>query len=384
MTKATQRVLQALLEAHDRELYGAEISTTVALSSGTIHPILRRLEDVEWVTSRWEDVDPARQGRPRRRFYRLRPDGALLARAALARTGAQLQLSPPSSPGTTQAPDAAPAPHDLRTYPHENLLACVEAALRVRLDRATLVRKRRTIGARSSRGTWVRIEAKAAEQIARQGWAGVEASAVLTGIAKPEWYLGISWPDPAHPVMWRADETELVTAAPIKPGGTLAVDPGLPDSWWATLRASLAALAGQTTTRVAKLHAATVSQDHIGALVDQVADGRVDSTVTEWTSAHADLNWANLTGPDCWVLDWEDWGMAPRGLDAANLLLASLAVPPLAERMRREFAADLASRSGQVVTLALCAYLIGAPDFAGVLLAPAREEARRLLDALTA
>lgn len=74
--------------------------------------------------------------------------------------------------------------------------------------------------------------------------------------------------------------------------------------------------------------------------------------------------------------------MAPRGLDAATLLLASLAVPRLADRVRQEFAADLASRSGQLVALARCAYLTGFPEFAGVLLEPARNESRRLLDAL--
>jgi DNA-binding PadR family transcriptional regulator len=86
MTLTTQLVLRALLEDPARELYGLEICASAGLRSGTIHPILARLEKIEWLESRWEDADPHEEGRPRRRYYRLSPDGAQRARAALART----------------------------------------------------------------------------------------------------------------------------------------------------------------------------------------------------------------------------------------------------------------------------------------------------------
>jgi DNA-binding PadR family transcriptional regulator len=85
MTLTTQLVLRALLEHPARELYGLEICAEAGLPSGTIHPILARLEKADWLESRWEDADPREQGRPRRRYYRLNPDGAERARAALAR-----------------------------------------------------------------------------------------------------------------------------------------------------------------------------------------------------------------------------------------------------------------------------------------------------------
>jgi PadR family transcriptional regulator len=85
MTMTTQLVLSALLEQPARELYGLEICAKAGLPSGTIHPILARLEQAEWLESRWEDTDPREEGRPRRRYYRLSPDGAVRARAALAR-----------------------------------------------------------------------------------------------------------------------------------------------------------------------------------------------------------------------------------------------------------------------------------------------------------
>ena len=61
------------------------VSQMAGLPSGTVHPILARLETVGWLTSRWEQIDPRVEGRPTRRYYRLTPDGLELARAALAR-----------------------------------------------------------------------------------------------------------------------------------------------------------------------------------------------------------------------------------------------------------------------------------------------------------
>ena len=85
MTITTQRVLRALLEDPQAELYGIQIGDAAGLPSGTVHPILARLEGAGWVESHWEDVDPALAGRPARRYYRLSADGVGHARTALAR-----------------------------------------------------------------------------------------------------------------------------------------------------------------------------------------------------------------------------------------------------------------------------------------------------------
>jgi DNA-binding PadR family transcriptional regulator len=85
MTISTQLVLRALLADPSKELYGVEIGQEAGLPSGTVHPILARLETVGWLTSRWEDIDPRTEGRPARRYYQLTPDGLERARAALAR-----------------------------------------------------------------------------------------------------------------------------------------------------------------------------------------------------------------------------------------------------------------------------------------------------------
>ncbi|TQS29111.1 PadR family transcriptional regulator [Microbispora sp. KK1-11] len=84
MTMPTQLVLRALLEDPTREMYGLEICGAAGLPSGTIHPILARFEGIGWLESRWEDLDPSEEGRPRRRYYRLTPEGVERSRLALA------------------------------------------------------------------------------------------------------------------------------------------------------------------------------------------------------------------------------------------------------------------------------------------------------------
>ena len=84
MTLQTQLVLRVLLEDPERQRYGLELSDALGLPSGTIYPILARLEQVGWVQSTWEDDAVHQQwARPRRRLYRLTSDGATRARAAL-------------------------------------------------------------------------------------------------------------------------------------------------------------------------------------------------------------------------------------------------------------------------------------------------------------
>ena len=85
MTLTTQLVLRVLLADPAQERYGLQICAEAGLPSGTIHPILARLEhEYGWLTSRWEDIKPQDEGRPRRRYYRLTEDGAERARLALA------------------------------------------------------------------------------------------------------------------------------------------------------------------------------------------------------------------------------------------------------------------------------------------------------------
>ena len=83
MTAPTRAVLEVFLADPDTSRYGLEIGSHAVLPSGTVHPILARLEGLGWLDSGWEDVDPSAAGRPRRRFYRLTAAGAAQAEAAM-------------------------------------------------------------------------------------------------------------------------------------------------------------------------------------------------------------------------------------------------------------------------------------------------------------
>ena len=91
MTLPTQLVLRVLLTDPTRELYGLQICAEAGLPSGTIHPILARLERLGWVESQWEDIDVHEEGRPRRRYYKMTEDGAERARIALAQATTSLK-----------------------------------------------------------------------------------------------------------------------------------------------------------------------------------------------------------------------------------------------------------------------------------------------------
>jgi PadR family transcriptional regulator PadR len=84
ITVPVLRVLQAFLATGGGEtLYGLQLMDQTGLKSGTLYPVLARLEEARWVTSSWEDADPRDAGRPRRRYYELTGLGQRAGVAAL-------------------------------------------------------------------------------------------------------------------------------------------------------------------------------------------------------------------------------------------------------------------------------------------------------------
>jgi DNA-binding PadR family transcriptional regulator len=90
VTTAVRAVLQILLEDPGRSHYGLEICDKAGYQSGTVYPVLARLEKCGWLESYWEQDPAVRDGsraalaRPRRRYYRFSADGAAAARNLLA------------------------------------------------------------------------------------------------------------------------------------------------------------------------------------------------------------------------------------------------------------------------------------------------------------
>jgi DNA-binding PadR family transcriptional regulator len=82
LTRPTTLVLVALARG---VRHGFDLLDETGLESGTVYPILRRLERAGLVRSRWEAVQRARaEGRPPRRYYELSGAGAEVLPEALA------------------------------------------------------------------------------------------------------------------------------------------------------------------------------------------------------------------------------------------------------------------------------------------------------------
>ncbi len=88
------RVLRFMIEQPRASRSGAEIAKATKVGSGTLYPLLARLEAAGWLTSQWENVDPSEVGRPRRRLYKLTGVGQQRTREALS--SLQLRKGAPS------------------------------------------------------------------------------------------------------------------------------------------------------------------------------------------------------------------------------------------------------------------------------------------------
>lgn len=90
LTHQTALILQALASGRR---HGFQIMEVTGLASGTVYPVLRRLEREAVLESEWEDeAEAAEAGRRRRRMYRLTGSGQRLAERARERLAATQRL----------------------------------------------------------------------------------------------------------------------------------------------------------------------------------------------------------------------------------------------------------------------------------------------------
>jgi PadR family transcriptional regulator PadR len=75
MSQQTLRVLEAFLATPTEQLAGADVHQRCGIASGTLYPILLRLESAGWFVSQWESIEPSSAGRRRRRLYRMTSTG---------------------------------------------------------------------------------------------------------------------------------------------------------------------------------------------------------------------------------------------------------------------------------------------------------------------
>lgn len=198
---------------------------------------------------------------------------------------------------------------------------------------------------------WIRATAEHHTWAHGTMWTGNQDAATLTGVAKPTVLARTEWDE--SPVALYA---ELMTPAPApvcSPTPVLRRHLDLDEAWWTRLADSLARLAAHPTERIA------YSQDNFERCLLARFGGRVEPIPpVAWATAHTDLHWTNVTAPELVILDWEGWGRAPAGIDAASLYCHSLLQPEVAAKVREVFTDVLNTPAGRLAQLSAIDHLL--------------------------
>ena len=88
----TLSLLEILLLRPGQWHHGYALSQATGIASGTLYPILMRLEKLRWLDTRWEQ--PGKAGRPPRHLYRLTSDARAWAREELEHARARKVWKP--------------------------------------------------------------------------------------------------------------------------------------------------------------------------------------------------------------------------------------------------------------------------------------------------
>ncbi|MFR9727618.1 aminoglycoside phosphotransferase [Saccharopolyspora sp. MS10] len=185
---------------------------------------------------------------------------------------------------------------------------------------------------------WLRLASEETRWAEGDWWTGNADANAITGVRKPR-VLGV--------VEWdledvRRQRGELMTFVPgrrCSESDVLRAELDLPAEWWDELRRTTEVVRAVPTQRMRR------DEPHIRRAVREKFG--VEPDLAEWETAHGDLHWANLLEPRFGLLDWELWGRAPAGTDAATLYCYSLLAPRTAERVHRTFADVLDSDPGR-------------------------------------
>jgi hypothetical protein len=172
----------------------------------------------------------------------------------------------------------------------------------------------------------------------REAWRGNRDAAELSGVAKPRLVDSHEWED--DDACYLAELMTLAAGGVCSPSDVLRTKIDLPERWWVELRSSLDILAGHATDRVC------VREEKVARRFLTFYGDRVSPAVASWTTAHGDLHWANLMAPELSILDWESWGLAPAGYDAATLYCYSLLLPAVAKKVYDVFSDILSTADG--------------------------------------
>ncbi|QOC95022.1 hypothetical protein D0Q02_29170 [Micromonospora craniellae] len=193
------------------------------------------------------------------------------------------------------------------------------------------------------------------DQIIDTFWNGsIEAQRVLSSsIPRPHLQRWHDWTDSGW--TYRSELFEYVSVQAVAAHAVITTPPNIPPRWWTALRTALEAIATVNTTRV------TIQPGFLAwAMPHYLGISAGDYTRYPWTTAHGDFHFANLCAPELHILDWEGWGLAPAGYDAAMLHSYSLLSPDTAADITHELAPWLHTATGRYAELAVITELLHA------------------------
>ncbi|MGW1117422.1 hypothetical protein ACWD5B_09975 [Streptomyces tanashiensis] len=201
---------------------------------------------------------------------------------------------------------------------------------------------------------WLRLVSEREDRAGKKLWEGprMAQEALPHSVPRPALREIHDWV--ADGWRYRAELYEYTSASVVSRSPVLDTEVDLPDSWWTDLSSALGTLAAVPTDRVG------VREEYIQRAVPEYT-GRTVGAIT-WSTAHGDFHWANLTSPQLLVLDWEGWGRAPYGFDAALLHLYALLAPGTAGHVRKALAPILDRPEARVAELTVCAQVLQAAD----------------------
>ncbi len=202
---------------------------------------------------------------------------------------------------------------------------------------------------------WLRLSATLAGHASAIFWEGaVEAEQAMPAtVPRPRLRHWHDWSE--HAWQYRAELYDLAVAKNISASAVLTTQPRLSAEWWSAARDALRAITTVSTTR----H--TITRTYLRQAMPRLLGTPIDPEPPfPWTTAHGDFHFANITAPALQILDFEGWGLAPAGYDAATLHSHSLLVPATAARIQRELASLLSTPAGRHAELVAITELLDA------------------------
>jgi hypothetical protein len=203
-----------------------------------------------------------------------------------------------------------------------------------------------TAGVRTSGPAWLRVATLSRGWAKDEMWDGIAAANgdPFDDIPMPHLLRSVEWTD--GDLNLRADLLTYIDQPTVGTGLVLDRDADLPEIWWAHLRAGLEPLRRIDTTDRMAINPRRFEASLRAWFGVEVVRDRI-----RWEVAHGDLHLGNLTAPNLTILDWECWGWAPAGYDAAHLACSAVLHPDIEARARTDFANVLGTYSGGVAQL---------------------------------